>query len=188
MLSNPTCTKGTYFPNSSIAVTQDNCGFGQTRPVVNLTCPYTCIEYCSSQGLPGSRCSNYWLITASGYLTFKFQQNILNPTTTFRIQKYIIHWYKRISTGTNIYYSTYKMVNSNDYVESTVPQTPYAPNSQFSVPTNIPATGQPEQWLLLKTAVIDPAGINCKPGFAVRPGGVYSGSELGECDWFIYNV
>jgi hypothetical protein len=79
-------------------------------------------------------------------------------------------------------------MNSTDYFEITVPQTPnYLPNSINTVLTTIPATGQPEQWLVLKTAVIDPAG-NCSPGFAVRPGGIYSGSELGECDWFIYNV
>jgi hypothetical protein len=187
MLNNPTCTKGTYFPNSSIAVTPNDCGFAQTRPVVNLTCPYTCIERCTSQGLPGSLCSNYWLTTTSGFLTFKFQQNILNPTTTFRIQKYIIHWYKRI-LGNTIPNSTYKMMNPSDYLEITVPQTPsYTPNLINTVSTNIPATGQPEQWLVLKTAVIDPAG-NCKAGYQVRRDAVYYGYELDECDYFIYNV
>jgi len=187
MLSNPTCTKGYFNNNSSIVVTPDSCGFAQTTPVVNLTCPNTCIEYCPSQGVPNSRCWNYWLITASGFLTFKFQQNILNPTTTFKIDKYIIHWYLKVA-GTQISNSTYRMVNSNDYLEFPVTQNPYTPNAIFSAGTNIPATGQPQQWLILKTAVITDPAANCDPGFAVRPGGVYYGSELLECDWFIYNV
>ena len=185
MLNNPTCTKGYFNNNPSIAVTPDDCGFGQTRPAINLTCPDTCIQRCTSQGLSGSRCWNYWLIT-NGFLTFKFQQNITNLTTTFKIQKYIIHWYKRIS-GTTILNSTYEMQSQNDFYEFIVQQNPYAPNALVTAPTTIPATGQPEQWLVLKTAVIDPAGP-CNPGFPVRRGGIYNGTELFECDYFIYNV
>ena len=188
MLNNPTCTKGYFNNNPSIAVTPDNCGFGQTRPAINLTCPDTCIARCISQGVPNSRCWNYWFITMSGFLTFKFQQNVTNPTTTFTIQKYIIHWYKRIS-GTVPSNSTYEMQSQNDFFECLVSQSPYAPNAQFSAPTTIPAISQPEQWLVLKTAVIDPVG-GCQSGFQVRRGGIYDGAnDLNvECDWFIYNV
>jgi hypothetical protein len=192
MLNNPTCTKGTYFPNSSIAVTPNDCGFAQTVAVPALRCPNICIPYCESQNF-NNDCKNHWDINQStGNLIFRFTHNVQAPLT-YTVDSYTIHWYKQITFGSNIYYSEYKMQTPYNDQQVTVPL--ISASQTFTIQTTIPANSSPIQWLLLVTAnfTTDPAAKNCNDGFTVRQtdNSIYKGSDLynsGDCNWFIYDI
>jgi hypothetical protein len=192
MLSNPTCTKGTYFPNSSIAVTPDDCGFGQTVAVPALSCPNICINSCESQN-SNLDCKNHWEINQStGNLIFRFTHNVQAPLT-YTVDSYTIHWYKQITFGSNILNSEYKM--QTPYIDQQVTVPLLSAGQTFTIQTTIPANSSPIQWLLLVTAnfTTDPAAKNCNNGFTVREtdSSIYKGSDLynsGDCNWFIYDI
>jgi hypothetical protein len=191
LFASGTCKSGYYNNNSAIVVTPGTCGFGQTTPAQTLTCFNSCIPKCTSQTGPNQNCSTYWTTNSSGNLDFRFYHNISLQSNVYLPDTYTIHWYKMTSINLSGV-KKYTMVNSNDYY--TTPTLSVV--SQFiNVTTNIPATSQPSEWLLLVTAnfTTNPIAIaNCNTGYPVRKelGSYYTSDEIGgsNCNSFIYII
>ena len=194
------CTSGYHDATSTIVIPvdyYDSCGFFQIPSTINLDCPYICIDRCTSQGVsnpPGDPCYAHWT-KVGGVLEFNFTHDVTGQTNVYPVQRYTIHWYKRVS-GTLPLNSIYEMVNgSTDIYDFQVSQAPYPTIQNIIVPTTIQVvSGVPEQWLLLITPKFGATNNadRCDGDFEVRnqPGAQYIGANdlQIECNWFIYNM